>query len=153
MKLKALIVSLMLCMAGAGSPVCAQTRGAVIEGTLRMYYLNNEGDCDVISQYRKADGENTYLAFVVELDKKRNVSSLLDEREREWLDDPYHSAIMIVPNFKYQPKDFAAKYANKRVRAKGSLYVPGGGWRNATEVVMDLKEIKRVDSIRKNGPL
>lgn len=143
----------MLCMAGAYSSACAQTKDIVIEGTLRMYYLNDEGGCDVIPRYRIADGVNTYLAFVVELDKKINVSSYLDEGEKEWLDEPYHSTIMIMPKFNYLPKDFAAKYANKRVRAKGSLYVPGGGWRNATEVVMDLKEIKRVDSIRKNEPL
>lgn len=144
-KLLSLFLSIVLSMTGVRTSVYAQSKEVVIEGVLKMYYLNNEGDCNVISQYRNTDGRNTYLAFVVDLGKKVNVLPYLDENERDLLDKPHQSAIMIVPKFKYSAKEFAAKYANKRVHAKGSLYVPGAGWRNATPVVMSLNSIKLVD--------
>lgn len=140
-----LLLGAMLCMTGVRTSVYAQSKDVVIEGVLKMYYLNNEGDCNVISQYRKTDGMNTYLAFVLDLGKKVNVLPFLDEDERDLLDKPHQSAIMIVPSYKYSARDFAAKYANRCVRAKGTLYVLGAGWRNVTEVVMELTEIKLVD--------
>lgn len=148
MKDKILFLFIMFCVVGTYTSTYAQTKDLVAEGTLKMYYLDNAGEGKIISQYRKTDWTNTYLAFVVELDKKVNVMPYLDKNDKEWLDDSLQSAIMIVPEFKYTEKDFAAKYANKRVRVKGSLYVPGGGWRNATTVVMSLKEIKLDDSIK-----
>lgn len=137
-------------MTGVRTSVYAQSKEVVIEGVLKMYYLNNEGDCNVISHYRNADGMNTYLAFVVVLGKKVNVTPYLDEGDRDLLDKPHQSAIMIVPSYKYSARDFAAKYANRRVRVKGTLYVPGAGWRNATSVVMSMKQIKLIDGSKPN---
>lgn len=142
------ILCILLCIAGAYISAYAQTKDAIYEGTLKMYYLDNVGESKIISQYRKTDGVNTYLAFVVELDKEVNVMPYLDKNDTEWLDDSLQSAIMIVPKFKYRDNNFAAKYANKRVRVKGYLYVPAGGWRNATTVVMSLKEIKLVNGVK-----
>ena len=139
-----LFLCLVLCMAKICSPVYAQSKDVVIEGTLKMYYLNIEGDCNIVSQFKETDGRNTYLAFVVELGKKVHVIPYLDEGDKEMLEESSQSSIMILPMYKYSARNFATKYANKRVRAKGKLYVPGGGWRNATEVVMTLKEIKLV---------
>lgn len=138
----------MLCITGAYTSAYAQTNDAIYEGTLKMYYLDNAGESKIISQYHETDGVNTYLAFVVQLDKEVNVMPFLDKKDTEWLDDSLQSAIMIVPKSKYTGKNFAAKYANKRVRVKGSLYVPAGGWRNATTVVMSMKEIKLVNGVK-----
>lgn len=148
MKHKILFFCIVFCMAGIYTSAYAQTKDLLVEGTLKMYYLDNAGEGKIISQYRKTDWMNTCLAFVVELDKEVNVMPYLDKADTEWLDDSLQSAIMIVPEFKFTEKDFATKYANKKVRVKGSLYVPGGGWRNATAVVMRLKEIKPIDSVK-----
>lgn len=142
---------------------------AVIEGVLKMYlldnmrdgsttyYLDTEGNVEyasaeeegsysqVINRYRNTN-ENEYIAFVIETDQIIDVRKYLDDNEMELLDESYYSAFMVVPNSYYSGDEFAAKYANKRVRVTGTLYVPGGGWRNATEVVMDLRDIRLFES-------
>lgn len=143
-----------------------------IEGVLRMYLLNSfvggsvtyytdaEGNvinavgeentdnpyCQKIYEYRETDFDNTYLAFVVEVDNAINVTTYLEAGDDEFLDNSFQSAFMLVPQFQYNGKDFAEKYANKRVRATGTLYVPGGGWRNATAVVMSVRNIELLDN-------
>ena len=139
----------MLCIIGARSTAFAQTKEMQMEGVLRMYVIDSEGNQTAVSQYRKTDGINTSLDFVVETNKRINVTPYLDKEEIELFfgdKEVYDSSFMIVPQFKYSGKDFAAKYANKRVRVKGTLYIPGAGWRNATTVVMKLKEIKLTNS-------
>ena len=142
-----------------------------IEGILRMYMLNSSGGdnltyytdakgnvinavgeedldnpyCQTIYEYRETDFDNTYLAFVVEADNAIKVTPYLEAGDDEFLDNSFQSAFMLVPQFQYNGKDFAEKYANKRVRATGTLYVPGGGWRNATEVVMKLSNLELFD--------
>lgn len=142
-----------------------------IEGVLRMYLLNSSGGgnvtyytdaernvidavgeedtdnpyCQTIYEYRETDFDNTYLAFVIEADNAINVIPYLEAGDDEFLDNSFQSAIMLVPQFQYNGKDFAEKYANKWVRATGTLYVPGGGWRNATVVVMRLSNLELLD--------
>lgn len=143
-----------------------------IEGILRMYLLNSssggsvtyytdaEGNvinavgeedtnnpyCQTIYEYRETDFDNTYLAFVVEVDNAINVTTYLEAGDDVFLDNSFQSAFMLVPQFQYNDKDFAEKYANKQVRATGTLYVPGGGWRNATAVVMSVRNIELLDN-------
>lgn len=145
-----LCLGLVLWMIGICPVAYAQTRDVVIEGKLKMYYLNNEGDIDFVTTYRKTDYVNSYLAFVVDCGKKVNVLPYLDEGGRELLGNAHQSSFMISPRFKYSAKDFAAKYANHRVCVRGTLYVPGGGWRNATSVVMSMKQIKLIDGSQPN---
>lgn len=135
------------------------SKEVTIEGVLRMYLLNSGrnvintfGDEDlnnpygqIIYEYRETDFDNTYLAFVVDADNAINVIPYLEAGDDEFLDNSLQTSFMLVPQFQYNGKDFAAKYANKRVRATGSLYVPAAGWRNATEVMMDLRSITLVD--------
>ena len=139
-----------------------------IEGMLRMYLLDNMGGgsvtyytdkdgnvinavdennsmhpyCQTIYEYRETDFDNTYLAFVVEMDKALDVTPYLEDGGEDFL-WPIQSAITLSQK-KYSGKEFASRYANKRVRAKGTLYVPDGGWRNPTFVVMDLREIELI---------
>lgn len=141
----------MIILCSAVTFAYAQTKEVMFEGVLRMYVIDNEGNQQAVSQYRKTDWNNTYLAFVVETSKSINVTPYLDKEEIELFfgkKEVYDSSFMIVPQFKYSGKDFAAKYANKRVLVKGFLYIPGAGWRNATTVVMSLKGIKLV-----SGPM
>ena len=106
-----------------------------------MYMLNFGGEAKRISKYRETDWMRETVAFGIEVDQTMDMRMYLDPDELEFLDKNQQSAFMVVPKFKYDGKNFAAKYANKRVQAIGTFYVPGGGWRNMTTVVMDLKEI------------
>ena len=115
-----------------------------IEGELKMYLLDaiDEPYSQVVNQYRETNGTNNYLAFVVETDRSINVLPYLEDGEDDFIDGSVQSAFMVVPEFQYTGRSFAEKYANKRVRATGILYAPGAGWRNATSVVMSLKDIR-----------
>lgn len=147
------------------------TSEVTIEGVLRMYlldnmgggsvtyYLDKEGNaisavgeddsehpyCQTIYEYRETDFDNTYLAFVVETDKRLDVTPYIESEDKDNLESLLQSAFMVVPKFQYMERKFANKYANMRVRARGTLYVPWGGWRNATPVVMDLRSIELVE--------
>jgi len=117
---------------------------ATLEGVLRMCVVDNEGNVRTVSKYQETDCHRLCLVFVVELSKKLNVVPYLEDGEDDFISSPYQSGIMVVPQFSYSAKNFAAQYANKRVRVSGNLYAPGGGWRNATDVVMELKNIKQL---------
>ena len=43
-------------------------------------------------------------------------------------------------------KDFAAKFAHKRIRVTGTLFYPMGGWQNVTPVRMDFSKVEVVES-------
>ena len=140
---------MMLYFIGAHSTAYAQSKEAQIEGVLRMCIIDNEGNQSVVSQYRQTDWDNTYLTFIVKTNRNINVTPYLDKEEIDLYfgnQEVYDSSFMIVPQFKYSGKDFAAKYANKCVRVKGHLYIPGAGWRNATTVVMNLNNIQLIDA-------
>lgn len=148
-----------------------------IDGVLNMYLLDNMGGPDVIYYYDE-DGncigvdfedqpeypfmrkiisyqtpnEHEYLAFVLESDKLINVKKHLSKEEAEFQIEPLQSSFNLFPYFSYSDKDFAAKYANKHVRVKGSLYVPIGGWRCATTVTMNLLSIELLDQDNQAKP-
>lgn len=121
------------------------SKEVTIEGVLNMHLLDNNFNDNIIYQYQKTDWVNNYVAFVVSSNKSINVLPYLEEGDEELIDDEYQSSFMVVPEFKYNEKDFADKYANNRVRATGTLYVVGGGWRNATFVIMKLRSIELLD--------
>lgn len=122
-----------------------------IEGILRMILLNKE-DADnpfshTIYEFRETDFWNTYLAFVLETNDGLDVTPYLSDYELKcFIDNPIQSNFMVVPRFQISQRDFAAKYANKLIRAKGTLYVPEAGWRNATLVVMNLDQIQLINT-------
>lgn len=144
-----------------------------LEGVLKMYLLDNMSGGDVIyykdeygrtyyteveensnkpyskvvSEYIDINNENQYLAFVVETAQAIDVTRYLTESDNDFLSEKAQSAFMIVPNFRYTSAEFAQKYANKRVRVSGLFYVPMAGWRNATDVVMDLRRIEVVNAL------
>ena len=113
---------------------------AVIEGKMRMLYHDVYGEGEYITTYR-TPGENARVSFIISCDEDIDVLPYLEEWDEAFGPDPLQHRFMVVPEFEYTPQDFAEQYANKRVKAVGSLYAPGGGWHNATEVVMSLKNI------------
>ena len=120
----------------------------VLEGVMRMYLLSNT-DVEYarrIDHYRTVDG-NSSIAFVLESNEAVDVTGYIDPWEREFIgrDASCQKAFMVVPTFPCSGKEFAGKYVNRRVRVKGTLYVPGGGWRNATVVVMSMRAIEQVE--------
>lgn len=114
-----------------------------------MLYHDVYGESEIIFEYRETDWDNTYLSFIKNSDIAINVAPYTEYWEEElsdWL-EPYQSHFMIVPEFKYSSREFAETYANKRVRVTGTFYVPMAGWRNATVVVMSVKDIRVVEEV------
>lgn len=133
--LGALCPLLLFCLSGE-----AYAQRATLEGVLKMYVIDNTGEGREVSAYEETDRENTFLAFVVEM-TPTDLGQYLDSDGLAELSDSVQTDVMVVPQFRYRGKAFADKYAGKRVRVTGILSVPGGGWRNATEVVMELQKI------------
>lgn len=118
-----------------------QSNEIIIEGILRMYVLDPSGNVKIKTSTYDLDDTDDYIAFVVEADQPIDVTSFVDPNADELLDDKKQSKFMIVSNDNGSKRKFASNYAYKRVRVTGTLYVPGAGWQNATEVVMNLKSI------------
>jgi len=115
------------------------------EGTLVMWKHNGEY-FEKITEYPDTIEEFYAICFVVASSEPIQVAPYLEEWDEvsDWV-EPNQSAFMVVPQFKYTGREFAAQYAGKHVKVKGTLYVPMAGWRNATIVVMSLKEIQVVE--------
>lgn len=115
------------------------------EGTLVMWKHNGEY-FEKITEYPDTIEEFYAVCFVVASSEPIQVAPYLEEWEdvSDWV-EPNQSAFMVVPQFEYTGREFAAQYAGKHVKVKGTLYVPMAGWRNATIVVMSLKEIQVVE--------
>lgn len=146
-----------------------------IEGVLRMYLLNSSGGgsvtyyadaegnvinaigeedldnpyCQIIYEYRETDFDDTYLVFVVETDKAIDVNPYIEDAIVWEGLLPNQSAfeLSLSQELGFSGRDFASKYANKRVRASGTLYAVVAGWRHATAVGMYLDEIKLLETV------
>ena len=125
-----------------------------IEGTLHLYLVTNYGEkMQEVDRYRET-GEGSMIAFILKTDKKIDMTQYLDKEGVEALKDyagtTLQSEFMIVPDWEvfesFSYKDFAAKYANKRIRVTGTLFFPMGGWQNVTPVRMDFSKVELLDS-------
>lgn len=125
-----------------------------IEGTLHLYLVTNYGEkMQEVDRYRET-GEGSMIAFILKTDKKIDMIQYLDKEGIEALKDyagtTLQSEFMIVPDWEvfesFSYKDFAAKYANKRIRVTGTLFFPMGGWQNVTPVRMDFSKVELLDS-------
>lgn len=121
-----------------------------IEGTLNMYLVTNYGEkMQEVDRYRET-GEGSMIACILKTDKKIDMTQYLDKEGIEALKDyagtTLQSEFMIVPDWEvfesFSYKDFAAKYANKRIRVTGTLFFPMGGWQNVTPVRMDFSKVE-----------
>ena len=125
-----------------------------LSGTLHLYLVTNYGDTmQEVDRYRET-GEGAMIAFILKTDKKIDMSQYLDKEDVDALKDyagtTLQSEFMIVPDWEvfesFSYKDFAAKYAHKRIRVTGTLFFPMGGWQNVTPVRMDFSKVEVVES-------
>lgn len=122
------------------NPIKEVTREVTLEGTVTMWVYNNSDSAERVYNYVETDWMNTYLAYILELDKSIDVTPYLMKSDLDFLYNHTHNCFMIEPTFD-NSKRFAQQYANKRVRITGMMYVPAAGWRNVTEVVLGISEI------------
>lgn len=121
-----------------------------IEGALTMYMVTRYGDeIQAIDSYRKTTGEGEFVAFIVKTDKRMDMGRYLDGEELEALrenNETMQSEFLIVPNWEvikpFSEKDFAAQFANKRVRITGTFFFPWAGWHYVTPVAMEYTKIE-----------
>ena len=124
-----------------------------IEGTLHMYHVTLYGDSlQEIDHYRKTHKEGECITFILKTDKPVDMTPYLSQEEIEFLsnnDTIWQSEFMVVPRWdmpeSISEKDFAAQYANKRVRVTGSLLCPMFSWMNVTLVRMDFTKVEMVE--------
>ena len=125
-----------------------------LSGTLHLYLVTNYGEkMQEVDRYRET-GEGSMIAFILKTDKKIDMTQYLDKEGIEALKDyagtTLQSEFMIVPDWEvfesFSYKDFAAKYAHKRIRVTGTLFFPMGGWQNVTPVRMDFSKVELLDS-------
>ncbi len=121
-----------------------------IEGTLHLYLVTNYGEkMQEVDRYRET-GEGSMIAFILKTDKKIDMTQYLDkegvEALKEYCGETLQSEFMIVPDWEvfesFSYKDFAAKYAHKRIRGTGTLFFPMAGWQNVTPVRMDFSKVE-----------
>lgn len=124
-----------------------------LEGTLSMYMVTRYGDSlQELDRYRRTTKEGEYVAFILKTDEKLDMTQYLKGDELAPLieyDETLQSEFMIVPDWEvfesFSYKDFAAKYANKRIRVTGTLFFPMAGWQNVTPVRMDFTKVEVVE--------
>lgn len=127
----------------------AQQKPITLEGTVQMWIITAEGEGGVVDKWRETDFDNEYLNFVLHTDKSVNITPYVNPDEM-WEDD---DDLIRCRNFTLRNgymnfgKDFASKYANRRVRITGTLSVSQAGWRNSPPVLFDVKEIDLLNDI------
>lgn len=97
-----------------------------------------------------AAGDGEYLAFVLKTDTPVDVSPFLDRDELWALVDiegtVMQSKFLLVPEHDLFEtiswRDYAERFAHKRIRVSGTLFFPMGGWQNVTPVRMDFSKVE-----------
>lgn len=148
---------LMFIMTNASSVYAQSTMHSSVEtslsGTLHLYLVTNYGEkMQEVDRYRET-GEGSMIAFILKTDKKIDMIQYLDKEGIEALKDyagtTLQSEFMIVPDWEvfesFSYKDFAAKYANKRIRVTGTLFFPMAGWHYVTSVAMEYSRVEVVE--------
>jgi len=124
-----------------------------IEGTLTLFLVMNYGDGgQEIDQYRKT-GDGEYVAFILKTDRPLDMTQYLDKEDVEdlvvYAGETKQSRFMLVPTSElmesFSGKDFAARYAHKRVRVTGTLFFPLAGWHYVTPVAMEYSKVAVVE--------
>jgi hypothetical protein len=101
-----------------------------LEGTITMYMVTRYGDSlQEIDRYRKTTREGEYVAFILKTDEKLDMAKYLKGDELAPLQEygeTMQPEFLMVQDFEsnepFSGKDFAAQYANKRVRVTGTLF-------------------------------
>lgn len=134
-------------------PSTHQPPQVTLEGTITMYKVTRYGDSlQEIDRYRKTTKEGEYVAFILKTDEKLDMAQYLDGDGLASLieyGETMQSEFLIVQDFEsnepFLGKDFAAQYANKRVRVTGTLFFPMAGWHYVTPVAMEYSRVEVVE--------
>lgn len=116
-----------------------------IDGLLKMYIINTNGELKPKVATYDIDDNSASIVFILDADKALDVTPYLKEGQ-ELLDNKIQSSFMIVSDFNGSKRDFATKFAYKRVRVSGTLHVPMAGWRNTTDIALNLTSINLCDN-------
>lgn len=124
-----------------------------LEGTITMYMVTRYGDSlQEIDRYRRTTKEGEFVAFILKTDEKLDMSQYLKGDELAPLleyGETMQSEFLMVQDFEtdkpFSGKDFAARYANKRVRVIGTLFFPMAGWHYVTPVAMEYSRVEVVE--------
>jgi len=124
-----------------------------IEGKMYLYLVTDYGEkMQEVDRYRKT-GEGSMIAFILKTDDKIDMTQYLDQEDltalKDYSGETWQSEFMVVPDWEvfesFSNEDFAAKYANKRVRFTGTMFFPMAGWQNVTPVRMDFTKVEVVE--------
>ena len=134
-------------------PSTQQAPQVTLEGTITMYMVTRYGDSlQEIDRYRKTTREGEYVAFILKTDEKLDMDKYLKGDELAPLQEygeTMQSDFLMVQDFEsdkpFSGKDFAAQYANKRVRVTGTLFFPMAGWHYVTPVAMEYSRVEVVE--------
>lgn len=134
-------------------PSTQQAPRVTIEGTIAIYMVTRYGDSlQEIDRYRKTTKEGEYVAFILKTDEKLDMAKYLKGDELAPLQEygeTMQSEFLMVQDFEsdkpFSGKDFAAQYANKRVRVTGTLFFPMAGWHYVTPVAMEYSRVEVVE--------
>lgn len=125
-----------------------------LEGTLSMYMVTRYGDSlQELDRYRRTTKEGEYVAFILKTDEKLDMTQYLKGEELAPLleyGETMQSEFLMVQDFEsdepFSGKDFAAQYANKRIRVTGSLFFPMASWHYVTPVAIEYSGVELVTS-------
>ena len=127
----------------ADSTFPRNTSEVTLEGKLTMYLYANYGEKKQKIDHYLHTGEGACVAYVLKSDKKIDVTPYLYPEEIGFFSErgaAKQCEFMIVPDWdlyeSFSDKEFAEKFANKRVRVTGKMIYPGFGWHNVTPLVM-----------------
>jgi hypothetical protein len=112
-----------------------------LEGELIMEIHEGGDYAERIYKYVETDWMTSIVAFIFVSDKTVDVSPYLVESDYDFIYDTFHNRFM-AQQTSYSGRQFAEKFANKRVRITGELYPAIAGWRNVTEVILGVDKIE-----------
>jgi hypothetical protein len=112
-----------------------------LEGDLIMEIHEGTDYAERIYKYVETDWMTSIVAFIFLPDKTVDVSPYLVESDYDFIYDTFHNRFM-AQQTSYSGRQFAEKFANKRVRITGELYPAIAGWRNVTEVLLGVDKIE-----------
>lgn len=124
---------------------------STLSGTFHLYYVSEYGDkISEVDSYRLAAGDGEYLAFVLKTDTPVDVSPFLDRDELQALVDiegtVMQSEFMLVPDQNLFEtiswRDYAERFAHKRIRVTGTLFFPMAGWHYITPVAVEFGKVE-----------
>lgn len=114
--------------------------GDTFSGELKVYVIRSNGG-KVVTNMPVADGVNSAIVYVLQLDEKVNICDYVESDELMYAPPAANSTDEIVIIMNDDNVDLR-KYANRRVKVSGDIYFPVGGWRNYNGICLATESIR-----------